>query len=45
MTLTALDWSIVAGYFLVSLAIGLYYSRRASKSVGEYFLSGRDLPW
>src|SRR5512132_2226351 len=45
MTFTALDWSIVAAYFLVSLAIGLFYSRRASKSVGEYFLSGRDLPW
>jgi solute:Na+ symporter, SSS family len=45
MTLTALDWAIIAAYFLVSLAIGLFYSRRASKSVGEYFLSGRDLPW
>jgi solute:Na+ symporter, SSS family len=45
MTLSALDWAIVAGYFLVSLAIGLFYSRRASANVGEYFLSGRDLPW
>ena len=45
MTLTALDWSIIAAYFLISLAIGLFYSRRASKNVSEYFLSGRDLPW
>src|SRR6185436_19440129 len=45
MTLSTLDWAIIAGYFLVSLAIGLYYSRRASANVGEYFLSGRDLPW
>jgi solute:Na+ symporter, SSS family len=45
MTLTTLDWSLIAGYFLLSLAIGLYYARRAGKSTGEYFLSGRDLPW
>ena len=45
MILTALDWSLIAGYFAVSLAIGLYYSRRGSRSVGEYFLSGRSLPW
>jgi solute:Na+ symporter, SSS family len=45
MVLTALDWTIIATYFLISLAIGVYYSKRAGKSVGEYFLSGRDLPW
>jgi solute:Na+ symporter, SSS family len=45
MTLTALDWVIVAAYFLVSVAIGLYYYDRAGKSVGEFFLSGRSLPW
>src|SRR5438128_4997063 len=45
MTLTFIDWAIIAGYFLVSLAIGLYYSRRAGKDVGDYFLSGRGLPW
>jgi Na+/proline symporter len=45
MVLTALDWTIIAAYFAVSLAIGLYYSRRAGRGVGEYFLSGRDLPW
>src|SRR5215216_6024119 len=45
MVLNALDWAIIAGYFAISLAIGLYYSRRAGKDVSEYFLSGRDLPW
>jgi SSS family solute:Na+ symporter len=45
MVLNFLDWAIVAAYFLISLAIGLYYSRRAGKDVGEYFLSGRSLPW
>jgi Na+/proline symporter len=45
MTLTALDWSIIAAYFLLSLLVGLYYTRRAGTSTSEYFLSGRDLPW
>src|SRR5512143_1941184 len=45
MILTFADWLIIAAYFLLSLFIGLYYSRRASRSVGEFFLSGRDLPW
>jgi len=45
MVLNFLDWAIIVAYFLISLAIGLYYSRRASKDVGEYFLSGRNLPW
>lgn len=45
MALGLIDWAIIAGYFLISLAIGLYYSSRAGKDVSEYFLSGRDLPW
>ncbi len=45
MSLTALDWAIIAAYFLLSLAIGLYYYRRAGESTGEFFVAGRDLPW
>ena len=43
--MTALDWSIIVLYFLISLAIGLYYARRAGRSTEEFFLSGRNLPW
>jgi Na+/proline symporter len=45
MTLSALDWSVIAAYFILSLLIGLYYTRRAGSNISEYFLSGRDLPW
>src|SRR5919106_7076134 len=45
MILTTLDWVLIGAYFLASLLIGLYYSRRGGKNVGEYFLSGRRLPW
>ncbi|MFH2003189.1 MAG: sodium:solute symporter family protein [Bacteroidota bacterium] len=39
------DWSLVALYFLLSLAIGLYYTKRAGSGTKEFFLSGRNLPW
>src|SRR6202047_4806951 len=45
MRLTVLDWTIVAAYFLFNLAIGFYYKSRAGKSVSEFFLSGRNVPW
>jgi SSS family solute:Na+ symporter len=45
MTLTWLDWGIIATYFLLSMAIGAYYTRRAGRNVSEFFLSGRNLPW
>src|SRR5262249_12250297 len=45
VTLTAIDWVVIAGYFLLNLAIGLYYARRARGSTTEFFLSGRDVPW
>jgi solute:Na+ symporter, SSS family len=40
-----LDYLIIAAYFVFSVGIALYYSRRASKSTDEFFLSGRNLPW
>ena len=45
MQLTTLDISIVAAYVALSLAAGLYLSRRATKSVTDYFVGGRSLPW
>ena len=41
----AIDWAVVVLYFLLMLAVGLYFTRRASRSVADYFVSGRDLPW
>ena len=39
------DYIIIAVYFAISLGIALFYSKRASKSSEEFFLSGRNLPW
>ncbi|NLI47899.1 MAG: Na+:solute symporter [Acidobacteria bacterium] len=45
MILSALDWSIIVAYFLLSLVIGLAVSRRSGRSADEFFLSGRSMPW
>jgi len=45
MNLSTLDWTIIAAFFAVSLAIGLYVSRKSGENTSEYFLSGRNMPW
>ncbi|MBK9171173.1 MAG: Na+:solute symporter [Bryobacterales bacterium] len=45
MQLTVLDWTVIAAYFAFSLGVGLYYRNRASRSTGEFFVSGRNVPW
>ncbi|MDH4198466.1 MAG: sodium:proline symporter, partial [Candidatus Aminicenantes bacterium] len=45
MKLTTPDWLFIIWYFILSIGIGIYYSRKAGKSISEYFLSGRSLPW
>jgi Na+/proline symporter len=40
-----IDWVVVAAYFSASIYFGLRYSRRAGEDTGEFFLSGRNLPW
>jgi SSS family solute:Na+ symporter len=41
----ALDWIIVAAFLALNLGIGFWYSRRASKSVEDFFVGGRTIPW
>jgi SSS family solute:Na+ symporter len=43
--MTWIDWTIVVLYFAASAAIGARFARRAGRSVEEFFLSGRSLPW
>src|SRR5262244_753412 len=45
MTISSVDWAIVAAYFLLSAGIGLYFTRRGGESLDQYFLSGRQVPW
>jgi solute:Na+ symporter, SSS family len=43
--LTRLDWSLIILYFVVALALAMLFARRASKSTGEFFTSGKSAPW
>ena len=45
MTLTLVDWAIVAAYFLLSAGIGVIFTKRGGESLSECFLSGRDVSW
>jgi SSS family transporter len=45
MTLSAIDWIIIAAYFALSAGIGLAFAGRARRSLADYFVSGRSLPW
>ncbi|MFH1728212.1 MAG: sodium:solute symporter family protein [Pseudomonadota bacterium] len=45
--LSVLDWSIIIGYIVISLAAGLLIARRfkGAKSIIGYFVANRSLPW
>ena len=45
MKLTAIDFAIVAGYFALAIGVSLLFARRAKRSMLDYFLSHRSMPW
>ena len=45
MALTFLDWLVLAAIVALPLVVGAVYYRRAGASLGQFFLSGRELPW
>lgn len=40
-----LDWLVILVYFVIVFGIAVYYSKSAGKDTGQFFLSGRNLPW
>lgn len=45
MVLQAIDWTILAIFFIILLSIGYIASRQAGKDTTNFFLSGRNMPW
>jgi Na+/proline symporter len=45
MQLALLDWLIIVGFLAFSVGAGMVLSRRGSRSIDDYFVSGRRLPW
>ncbi len=44
-SLNAVDYSVIGAYFAVLVILGLALERMASKSLEDYFIGGRRLPW
>lgn len=40
-----IDITIIASFLIITLGVGLYYSRRGSKDTEAYFNAGKSLPW
>lgn len=40
-----IDWLVILVYFALVFGIAIYYSKSAGKDTGQFFLSGRNLPW
>jgi len=45
MSLDAIDWTIIVGFLVVTLAVGLAVTKRAGRSSADFFLAGRGMPW
>ncbi len=39
------DWIVIGVFFLITLMIGFFFSRRAVSSVSDYFVAGRKMTW
>jgi len=39
------DWIIVVVFIVGSMSVGLFFTKRASRDVSSYFVSGRTLTW
>jgi len=39
------DWLVILAFFITILAIAAWYSKRAGADTGQFFLSGRNMPW
>lgn len=45
MQLELLDWSLIIGFFAISLIIGIIAAKQSGKNSENFFLSGRNMPW
>ncbi len=45
MKLATLDISIIFGYLALTVFLGFWISKKASKNLDSYFLGGKTIPW
>jgi SSS family solute:Na+ symporter len=45
MQLALLDWIVILLYISITAVLGFWFTKKAGKSMEDYFLAGRSLPW
>lgn len=45
MNLSLIDIGIIFGYLVLTIFLGFWISKRASKNLDSYFLGGKSMPW
>lgn len=40
-----IDWTVIGGFCMVIMVIGLSFAKRGGGSMSDFFLAGRKLPW
>ncbi|CAN5201504.1 Na+:solute symporter [soil metagenome] len=40
-----LDWAVVAAYMMLTVGLGVFLARRASGSMADFFVGGRNIKW
>ena len=45
MKLSYIDWTIIGFYFLISLSIGLWVSKKSDNNTKSFFLANKNMPW
>jgi len=45
MTLSGIDVSIIFTYLAITVILGFWISKKASRNLDSYFLGGKSLPW
>ena len=45
MNLSSIDVGIIVVYFILSILLGLWISKRGAKDLNSYFLGGKTMPW
>ena len=45
MKINNVDWMIIIFIMTITVIVGIYSSRKASKDTSQFFLSGKKMPW
>ena len=45
MKISSIDWIIIIFIMTITVIVGIYSSRKASKDTSQFFLSGKKMPW